>query len=112
MMLLQGLLIIVHAMRLLQTSIAFLGVFLLPLFFEAYTDTSSMDDYCYFSVYTSQSAKFKVKYKSMHSTGISAKEGANQGLIKAVNRFVCQCTFIPQSIITIAHTLSKTAPTV
>ena len=45
----------------------------------------------------------------MHSTGISAKEEADQGLIKAVNRFVCQCTFIPQSIITIAHALSKTA---
>ena len=46
----------------------------------------------------------------MHSTGTSAKEGADQGLIKAVNRFVRQCTFIPQlSIITIAHALSKTA---
>ena len=60
-------------------------------------------------IHTSQSAKFKVKYKSMHSTGISAKEGADQGLIKAVNRFVRHCTFIPQSIITIAHALSKTA---
>ena len=66
-----------------------------------------MNDCCCFSVHTSQSAKFKVKYKSMHSTGTSAKEGADQGLIKVVNRFVRQCTFIPQSIITIALALAK-----
>ena len=46
---------------------------LLPLLFEGCTGYDAVDDCCYFSG-VSQSAKFKVEYKSMHSTSHLRKE--------------------------------------